>query len=97
MIPHVRCKWRVMVWLRRVISRLAHDENKLVWIPGTEVERRVYAALILAGRPVTNGELAVLMRCSKSQASKDIASLRGQVHKLRLGREVRISLPNHLY
>ena len=70
------------------------DENKLVWIPETEVERRVYAALILAGKPVTNGELAALMEVSKSQASKDVAALSGHVQKRRIGREVRISLPH---
>ena len=98
MISHVRFQWRLPVWLQRMlVDRLgARDENKLVWIPETEVERRVYAALILAGRPVTNGELATLMRCSKSQASKDVAAVRGPIQKLRLGREVRISLPQLL-
>ena len=73
------------------------DKNDLVWIPKTDIERRVYAALTLAGKPVTNGELAALMRCSKSQASKDVAALRGKVQKLRIGREVRISLASVLH
>ena len=77
-------------------KKKVRDEDKLVWIPETEVERRVYAALILANRPVTNGELAALMKCSKSQASKDVAALQGRVQKLRIGREVRISLPHRL-
>ena len=98
MIAHVPYEWSLPVWLKKAFSerRKARDEDKLVWIPETEVERRVYAALILAGRPVTNGELAALMKCSKSQASKDVAALRGQVQKLRIGREVRISLPHLL-
>ena len=95
MISHVPFEWPIPMWLKRMLLRQKNvrDENRLVWIPETEVERRVYAALILAGRPVTNGELAALMKCSKSQASKDVAAVRGQVQKLRLGREVRISLP----
>ena len=61
-------------WLKGafVKTKEVRDEGKLVSIPATKVERRVYAALILAGRPVTNGELAALMNCSKSQASKDV-------------------------
>ena len=93
MIAHVPTEWPLPKWLKRAfVKTKVRDEDKLIWIPATEVERRVYAALILAGRPVTNGELAALMKCSKSQASKDVAALRGQVQKLRIGREVRISL-----
>ena len=98
MIAHVPTEWPLPKWLKSafVKTKEVRDEDKLVWIPATEVERRVCAALILAGRPVTNGELAALMKCSKSQASKDVAALRGQVQKLRIGREVRISLPHLL-
>ena len=36
-----------------------------VWtMPTTEIERAVYAALILAGEPVNNRRLAELMQCS---------------------------------
>ena len=98
MIAHVPFQWPFPVWLKKVLSdrKTESDESKLGWIPETEVERRVYAALILAGKPVTNGELAALMRVSKSQASKDVAALSGHVQKLRIGREVRISLPHLL-
>ena len=99
MIAHVPFEWSLPVWLKRALSerKEVRDEEKLVWIPETKVERRVYAALILADRPVTNGELAALMKCSKSQASKDVAALRGRVQKLRIGREVRISLVTLLH
>ena len=98
MIAHEPFQWPFPAWMKRLFSERnkIRDENKLVWIPETQVKRRVYAALILAGKPVTNGELAALMKCSKSQASKDVAALRGQVQKLRIGREVRISLPQRL-
>ena len=96
MIAHT--PWTIPEWLKKLChrERPTLSENKLIWIPETDSERRVYAALILAGRPVTNGELAALMKCSKSQASKDVAALSGQVQKLRIGREVRISLPHLL-
>ena len=96
MIAHVPLEWPFPMWLKKAFSdrKKVSDENKLVWIPETEVERRLYAALILAGKPVTNGELAALMKVSKSQASKDVAALSGHVQKRRIGREVRISLPH---
>ena len=98
MISHAPFEWTIPTWLKKLYrrGRSTRDVNKLVWIPETDSERRVYAALIIAGRPVTNGELAALMKCSKSQASKDVAALKGQVQKLRLGREVRISLPHSI-
>ena len=52
----------------------------------------MYAALILAGRAVSNRELAELMGCSPSQASKRVAQLEGQLRKVRKGRIVEISL-----
>ena len=96
MIAHEPFLWPFPLWWKKVFSdrKKVSDENKLVWIPETEVERRVYAALILAGKPATNGELAALMKVSKSQASKDVAALSGHVQKRRIGREVRISLPH---
>ena len=57
-----------------------------------EEERAVFAALILAGKAVSNSELANLMRVSPAEESKrvrDISYLRRQ----RIGREVMISLP----
>jgi hypothetical protein len=67
-----------------------------VWIPKSEVERAVFAAIVLAGGPVTNAQLAKLMRVSPSEASKRVSQLAGVVCKERVGREVRISLPRYL-
>ena len=94
MISHARFEWSIPAWVKSLCRRPTEglDKNVLVWIPKTDIERRVYAALTLAGRPVTNSELAGLMRCSKSQASKDVAALKKHVQKVRIGREVRISL-----
>jgi hypothetical protein len=39
-------------------------------IPRTDIERAVYAALILAGEPVNNRRLAELMDCSPGEASR---------------------------
>ena len=47
------------------------------------MERTVYAALIVAGKPVTNDELARLMRVSKGEASKRVTALNGRVSKVR--------------
>ena len=63
-----------------------------VWQPQTDMERAVYAALIVAGKPVTNDELARLMRVSKGHASKCVSALDGRVSKVRVGREVRIAM-----
>ncbi len=63
-----------------------------VWQPATEIERAVYAALVLAGEPVNNRGLAELMRCSPAHASRCVAQLEGAIRKARKGREVMISL-----
>ncbi len=63
-----------------------------VFLPRTEVERAVYAALVLAGEPVNNRRLAELMRCSPAHASRCVAQLEGAIRKSRKGREVMISL-----
>jgi hypothetical protein len=62
------------------------------WTPATEIERAVYAALIVAGEPVNNRRLAELMGCSPGEASKRVAQLEGVIRKARKGREVLISL-----
>lgn len=71
-------------------------ELKPVWIPQTDMQRAVYAALIVAGKRVSNDELARLMRISKGESSRRVAQLNGRVEKIRVGREVRISIP-HLH
>ena len=67
-----------------------------VWTPVPDLERTVYAAMILAGRPVTNAELARFMNVSAGEASRRVKALVGVLRKERIGREVRISLP-HLH
>ena len=62
------------------------------WTPRTEVERAVYAALVLAGEPVNNRRFAELMGCSPGEASRRITQLEGAIRKARNGREVLISL-----
>jgi len=44
-----------------------------VFMPRTDVERAVYAALVMAGEPVNNRRLAELMRCSPAHASRCVA------------------------
>ena len=58
----------------------------------SEEERAVFAALILAGKPITNAELANFMRVSPGEASKR-ASKVSYLRKQRIGREIRLSLP----
>jgi hypothetical protein len=43
------------------------------WMPTRDIERAVYAALILAGEPVNNRRLAELMDCSPGEASRRVA------------------------
>jgi hypothetical protein len=62
------------------------------WMPTRDIERAVYAALILAGEPVNNRRLAELMDCSPGEASRRVAQLEGVIRKARRGREVLISL-----
>ena len=62
------------------------------WLPTRDIERAVYAALILAGELVNNRRLARLMACSPGEASRRVAQLEGVIRKARKGREVLISL-----
>ncbi len=64
------------------------------WFPRSELERTVYAALVLAGEPVNNRRLAELMLCSPGHASKCVAQLEGVIKKVRVGRQVFLSLPS---
>ncbi len=66
-----------------------------MWQPVTELERAVAAAMILAGRPISNAELARLMNVSPGEASRRVKALEGVLRKERVGREVRISLPHY--
>ncbi len=66
-----------------------------MWTPVTDLERAVAAAMILAGRPISNAELARLMNVSPGESSRRVKSLEGVLRKERVGREVRISLPHY--
>ena len=46
------------------------------WMPTTDVERAVYAALILSGQPVNNRRLAELMDCLRVKPHGGWPSLR---------------------
>jgi hypothetical protein len=70
-------------------------ELKPVWVPKSDMERAIYAALLVAGKPVTNDELARLLRLSKGE-NLAVAQLEGRVQKVRVGRSVQISIP-HLH
>ena len=97
MIADVPYEWPV--WLARLFRRkpkveiLQPVEQTVMWTPVSDLERQVFAAMILAGRPVTNAELARLMGVSPGQSSKMVSQLDGRIQRLRVGREVRISLP----
>ena len=65
-----------------------------MWTPVSDLERAVYAAMVLAGRPVSNAELARFMNVSPGEASRRVKALEGVLRKERVGREVRISLPH---
>lgn len=82
-------------WLKRKPEPPPPAEARLIWTPVTDLERQVYAAMILAGRPVTNAELAHLMNVSPGQASKMVGQLEGRIQKIRDGRRVQISLPHY--
>lgn len=77
---------------RRKPERVQQVELLQPWMPTRDIERAVFAALILAGEPVNNARLAVLMRVSPGEASKRVAQLEGVIRKARKGREVLISL-----
>ena len=66
-----------------------------MWTPVSDLERTVYAAMILAGRPVSNAELARFMNVSPGELSRRVKALDGVLRKERVGREVRISLPHY--
>jgi uncharacterized membrane protein len=94
-LAYVGCRSLAGAWSRRKATPET-AELKPVWVPRTDLERAVYAALIVAGKPVSNDELARLMRISKGESSRRVAQLNGRVEKVRVGREVRISIP-HLH
>ena len=89
-----------VVW-EAISSRLWRRPEKIepevltsaeAFLPRTEVELAVHAALVLAGEPVNNRRLAELMGCLLGEASRRVAQLEGAIRKARKGREVLISL-----
>ena len=91
---YVGCRKLAEAWSRRKPKPVEQVEVlQPVWtMPTREIERAVYAALILAGEPVNNRRLAELMDCSPGEASRRVAQLEGVIRKARNGREVLISL-----
>lgn len=90
----------VRVW--KVLKRRKSQQQERVvlapvpmWQPVTDLERAVAAAMILAGRPISNAELARLMNVSPGESSRRVKALEGVLRKERVGREVRISLPHY--
>ena len=66
--------------------------------PATKAQRVVPAdpvieALRQARRPLNNDELAAAMQVTKGESSKRVTELNGAVQRIRMGREVQISLP----
>jgi hypothetical protein len=90
----------IVLWAFRLVrlavnalkSKNTWTEPTVVWVPHNNVERAVYAALILAGEPVNNGRLAALMGVSPAEASRRVRRLDGFVSRARRGRQVLISL-----
>jgi hypothetical protein len=87
---YLGCLKLAEVWAKK--AKLETTDVSPAWTPATEMERAVYAALILAGEPVNNRRLAELMDCSPGEASKRVTRLEGVVRKVREGREVMIGL-----
>ena len=56
-------------------------------------QRAVYGALVTAGKPVTNAELARPLGVSPGEASKRVSRMNGLLRVIRTGREKRIALP----
>jgi hypothetical protein len=90
-LVYLGCQTVAEGWSKRKAKPETTDLSP-AWMPATEIERAVYAALILAGEPVNNRRLAELMGCSPGEASKRVAQLKGAIRKARKGREVLISL-----
>jgi hypothetical protein len=89
------CRKAAEAWSRRKPKPVEPEVLTPVqptWIPTRDIERAVYAALILAGEPVNNRRLAELMDCSAGECSRRVAQLEGVIRKARKGREVLISL-----
>lgn len=100
MITHVPSRFEV--WFASLVTRLREARRPQepsrpepeIWTPKSDTERAVLAALILAGKAVTNDELAQLMGCSKGEASRRVTEADRFVRKIREGRRVQISLLN---
>ena len=65
--------------------------------PASDDLEAVLAALRDLRRPASNAELAAIMGCSEGEASKRAKACGGAIVKEREGRNVRLSLPQHLH
>jgi hypothetical protein len=83
----LREMWQAVLKRRKPPAPEPQVEVLPVFLPRTEVERAVYAALVLAGEPVNNRRLAELMRYSPAHASRCVAQLEGAIRKSRKGRD----------
>lgn len=94
----------ILIWTVRAIRqrrlrkalRPAEDgaESFIAWLNTLSLEQRtVVGALISAGEPITNQELAQWLRVSPGEASRRVKSFNGSLVKRTVGREVRIALP----
>lgn len=90
------CRWLYQARKRKAepVVEVLVPRSPSPWMPQTELERTVYAALVLAGEPVNNLKLAALMGVSPGECSRRVAQLEGVIRKSRRGREVLISLPH---
>jgi hypothetical protein len=93
----VREAWEILSsrFKRKLPERVMQEEvlpPAPTWSPRTELERTVFAALILAGEPVNNLKLPALMGVSPGESSRRVAQLEGVIRKARKGREVLTSL-----
>ena len=74
----VGCRKAAKAWSRRKPKPVEPEVFTPVqptWLPRTELERTVYAALILAGEPVNNLKLAALMGGTPGECSRRVAQL----------------------
>jgi hypothetical protein len=83
--------FRLAHWVGKALQART-TANAPMWVPTTDVERAVIAALILAGKPVNNRTLADIMGVSPGEASRRVSQLEGLVSRTRKGRQVIIEL-----
>jgi hypothetical protein len=93
-LAYLGCRKVAVAWPKRQakIEPEILPPVQQTWVPKSELERTVAAALLLAGEPVNNLKLAALMGVSPGESSRRVAQLAGVLKRERRGREVLISL-----